>query len=51
MSKKIYLMQFYELNISEIVIFRLYTVYNMHVMTKIGNVVREKLQALSQELE
>ena len=44
-------MQFQEKNISQVMIFRLYTVYNKHEMMKIGNQIREKSQALSQVLE
>ena len=44
-------MQFYEINIFEVMIFRLYTVYNKHEMTEIGNQTIEKLQVLSQVLE
>ena len=38
-------MQFYETNICQITIFRLYTIYNKHKITKIGNQNREKSQA------
>ena len=41
------LMQFYEINISQVMIFWLYTVYNKHEIIKIDNQTREK----SQELE
>ena len=34
-SKKSYLMQFYEINICQAMIFRLHTVYNKHEMIKI----------------
>ena len=44
-------MQFYEKNIYQFIIFRLYTVYNKNVMIKIGNQTREKSQVLSQMLE
>ena len=44
-------MLFYEINISQVMIFRLYTVYKKHEMIKIGNQTREKLQILSQVLE
>ena len=44
-------MQFYEINIEKIMIFRLYTVYNKHEMIKIDNQTREKSQVLSQVLE
>ena len=30
-------MQFYEINVCEVMIFKHYTVYNKHVMIKIGN--------------
>ena len=41
-------MQFYEINISQVIIFRLYTIYNNDEMIKIGNQAREKSQVLSQ---
>ena len=44
-------MQFYETNISQVMNFRLYTLYNRSDMIKIGNESREKSQALSQVLE
>ena len=44
-------MQFYEINIYQVMIFRLYTVYNKHEMIKIGNQTAEKSQVLSQVLE
>ena len=44
-------MQFYEVNICEIMIFRLYTIYNKNEMIKIGNQSRENSQVLSQVLE
>ena len=44
-------MQFYEINICQIIIFRLYTVRNKHQMIKIGNQIREKLQVLSEVAE
>ena len=34
-------MQFYKINISQVMFFRLYTVYNKQ---KIGNEIREKMQ-------
>ena len=40
-------MQFYAINISQVIIIRLYTVYNKQGMRKIGNQTREKLQVLS----
>ena len=49
--KKLSLMQFYEINISQIMIFRLYSVYDKHETIKIGNQIREKSQILSQVLE
>ena len=39
-------MQFYEINISQVIIFRFYAVYNKHEMIKIANKTREKLQLL-----
>ena len=44
-------MQFYEINISQTMIFRLHTVYNKREMIKIGNQTSEKLKVLSQVLE
>ena len=44
-------MQFYEINISQITIFRLYIIYNKHEIIKIGNQTRENSQLLSQVLE
>ena len=44
-------MQFYEINISQVTIFRLYTVYNKRKITKMGNQTREKSEVLSQLLE
>ena len=41
-------MQFYEINIYQVVIFRLYTIYNKHQMIEIVNETREKSQILSQ---
>ena len=41
-------MQFYEINICQVMIFRLYTVYNKCDMIKIVNQTREILQLLSQ---
>ena len=49
--KNSYLMQFYEINISQVMIFRLYTVYNKHEMIKIFSRTNDKLQVLSQVLE
>ena len=43
-------MQFYEINIFQVMIFRLYAVYNKHEMLKNGNQTREKSQVLSQVL-
>ena len=44
-------MEFYEINIYKVVMFRLYIVYNKHEMIQIDNQTREKTQALSQVLE
>ena len=44
-------MPFYEINICQVMIFRLYTVYNKHEMIKIGSQIRENLLVLSQVLE
>ena len=41
-------MQFFEINICRIMIFRLYTAYNKHEMIKIGSPSRKKSQVLSQ---
>ena len=41
-------MQFYEITICQVMIYRLYTVYNKHDMIKISNQTREKSQVLSQ---
>ena len=51
MSENSYLKQFYEINISEIMIFRLYTIFNKNEMIKIDSQTRENLQILSQVLE
>ena len=40
-------MQFYEISICHVMIFRLYTVFNKHEMIKIGNQIREKSQKCS----
>ena len=45
-SKTLYLMPFYEINICEVMIFRLYTIYNKHEMIKISSQNREKLHVL-----
>ena len=50
-SQNSYLMQFFEINIEQVMIFRLYTVYKKHEMIKIGSQTREKSQVLSQVLE
>ena len=42
-------MKFYEMNICQVMIFRLYTVYNKYEVIKIGNQTREKLQVLSRK--
>ena len=39
-------MQFYEINIRQVMIFSHYTVYNKHKMIKIGKQSREKSQVL-----
>ena len=39
-------MQFYGKNICQIMIFRLYTVYNKHEMIKIVNQTREKIECI-----
>ena len=44
-------MKFYEIGIYQIMIFRLYTVYNKHDDGKITDQTREKSQVLSQVLE
>ena len=44
-------MQFCEVKIYQVMIFKLYTVYKMHEMIKIFNQTREKSQVLSQALE
>ena len=44
-------MQFYEINICQIMIFRLYIVYNKHDMIKICYQIRENSQIISQVLE
>ena len=49
--KQLILMTFYEINICEIRIFRLYAAYNKHELIKIGNQTSEKSQVLSQFLE
>ena len=42
--KKLIPIQFYEINICQVMIFRLYTVYNKHDMIKIDNETRKKAQ-------
>ena len=44
-------MQFYELNICKVMIFRLNDVYNKHGMIRIVKQTKEKSQVLSQVLE
>ena len=44
-------MQFYEINICQIMIFKIYAVNKKHEVLKIGSQIREKLQVLSQMLE
>ena len=49
--KNSYLMQFYKINVCQVMILRFYTVYNKQAIWKIGNQTREKLQVFSQVLE
>ena len=44
-------MQFYEKNISQVMVIGLYTVYNKHEVIQIGNQTTEKSQVLLQVLE
>ena len=44
-------MQFYEINICQVMVFGPYTVFKKHEMIKIGNQTREKSQVLLQVLE
>ena len=44
MSKKSYLIMFYEINISQATMFRLYTVYKKHEMIKTGNQKEKNLK-------
>ena len=44
-------MQFYKINICQVMMFKLYVIYNKHEMIKIGNQTKEKSQVLSQVLE
>ena len=44
-------MQFYEINICQVMIIRVHTVYNKQEMIKIDNQIREKFQVLPQMLE
>ena len=44
-------MQVYEINICQVMILRLHTVYIKHEMIKIGKQTRKKSQVLSQVLE
>ena len=41
-----YVMQFCEINVYQVMIFRLYTVYSKHEMMEISNQTREKPQVL-----
>ena len=50
-GKKLYLMQFYEMNICQVMIFRLLIVYNKHEMIKNDSQTREKSQVFSQLVE
>ena len=49
--QKSYLIQFYEMNICQIMIFRLYIAYNKHEIMKIGNQTREISHILSHVLK
>ena len=49
--EKLILNQFYEINICQVMIFRLYTVYNKHEIIKIVNHTREKSHVIFQVLE
>ena len=51
MSNNLYLIQFYEKNIRQDMIFRIYAVYNKHEMIKNRNQTREKSQVLPQVFE
>ena len=44
-------MLFYEINICQTIIFKLYTAFKKHEMIKIGNQTKEKSQELLQVLE
>ena len=44
-------MKFYEINICQVMMFRLYTDYNKHEMIKVDIETREKLQVLSPAIE
>ena len=44
-------MQFYEQNIYQVMIFKLYTIYNKHEVIKIGGQTWEKLEVLAQVFE
>ena len=44
-------MQFYEINIGQIMIFKPYTIYNKHEMIKIDNQMKGKSKVFSQVLE
>ena len=44
-------MKFYEINVCQCTIFRLYTAYNKHEIINIDNQISEKSQVLSQVLE
>ena len=51
MLENSYLMQIYGINISQVMMLRLYTVYNMYEIVKIVNQTKGKSQVLSQVLE
>ena len=51
LSKNSYLMQFYEINNCQVMIFKFYAVHNKHEMIKMGNQTKEKCHVLSLLLE
>ena len=51
MSTNSYLIKFYEINTWQVMIFRLYTIYNKYQMIKINYQIRDKSQVLSQVLQ
>ena len=50
-AKKLIPKTVFEINICQLIVFRIYTVYNKHETIKIDNQSREQLQILSQMLE